>query len=99
MGDSKKGEQKGLMRSLLLGLLLVAAVHALKDSHSDVVANIQLAQIDDNTSANDTMEVAFDPLEPAQIVSGNVEVTSRIFQSCIGGDYSARWSDRQSAKS
>lgn len=90
---------------MLAGLVLVVAVtHALKDDivhhRAEAVSNIQLAQVeDDGAAGNDTVEVAFDPLEPAQIISGNMEVTSRVYQSCIGGDYSARWSERQSAKS
>eukprot|EP00299_Pterocystis_sp_00344_P007364 c2356_g1_i1.p1 GENE.c2356_g1_i1~~c2356_g1_i1.p1 ORF type:complete len:208 (+),score=34.97 c2356_g1_i1:38-661(+) len=49
--------------------------------------------------ANQTIQVAFDPLEPTQIVSQNLEVTSRIYRSCLGGDQNARWNDRSSSKS
>jgi len=67
------------------------------DEHLAAV-NLQQDTVTPPTS-NDTIQVAFDPLEPVQIVSNNMEVYSRIYQSCVGGDQNARWTDRSNAKS
>merc|ERR1711988_1012119 len=49
---------------------------------------------------NDTVAVAFDPLSPAEIVSLNMEVSGRIYQSCNSmSDTSARWTERMNARS
>jgi len=47
---------------------------------------------------NSTITFAFDPLQPAEIISQNLEVTARIYQSCVGGDQNGRWVDQSSSK-
>jgi len=70
-------------------------------TYVETFSHIQMSQSGSNSSAsqNDTVQVAFDPLEPAQIISKNLEVTGSIYQSCRGGDQSARWMQKTSPKS
>jgi len=49
--------------------------------------------------SQDPVVVAVDPLGPAQVISRNLEVTGRLFQSCTGGDLNARWIEKSSAHS
>jgi len=66
------------------------------DQRLDLINNMHLSASTAGASSqaeNDTVTVAFDPLQPAEIVSLNLEVSGRIYQSCNSmADSSARWS-------
>jgi hypothetical protein len=89
------------MRVVVAVLLVCVSAVALKVPVADrieAVADVQLETVADNVS-NATIQVAYDPLEPVEIISQNLEVTGRIYQSCIAGDYNARWNEKTSSKS
>merc|ERR1712226_1062247 len=109
MGDG--GVRGGLnMRFFLLAASLVVAVITLKtqpiaDQRLDLINAMQASagatvQTRSRQEGNDTVAVAFDPLSPAEIVSLNMEVSGRIYQSCNSmSDTSARWTERMNARS
>jgi len=68
--------------------------------HTGAEAHVQMRSKMHEEAGNDTVAVAFDPLSPAQIVSLNMEVSGRIYQSCNSmSDSSARWTERMNARS
>jgi len=101
MGDSQKAhEQRMASCGWLCIAVLVTAVVSLKmepttDQRLDLINNMHLSASTGASAyqeANDTVTVAFDPLQPAEIVSLNMEVSGRIYQSCnTMSDSSARW--------
>merc|ERR1711988_825189 len=106
------GVRGGLnMRLFLLATSLVVAVSSLKmqpiaDQRLDLINAMQASSgaavhiKSKQEDGNDTVAVAFDPLSPAEIVSLNMEVSGRIYQSCNSmSDSSARWTERMNARS
>merc|ERR1719265_662877 len=81
-------------------LLLVGVAQAANLDHvNPTQGNIEIALVQTSQDGNSTFTAEYNPLQPAEIISRNLEVTNRVFQSCVGGDYNARWMDRSSAKS
>eukprot|EP00300_Choanocystis_sp_HF-7_P036143 c5136_g1_i1.p1 GENE.c5136_g1_i1~~c5136_g1_i1.p1 ORF type:complete len:224 (+),score=28.71 c5136_g1_i1:47-718(+) len=84
--------------------LVLGVVSALKagpelSPHEHTLLVQQDVPSTDATKADETVQVAFDPLMPAHIIGSNLEITGKIYQSCTDGDFAARWIDRSSPKS
>jgi len=102
-----------MVRSLLI-LLCVCAASSLKidgDTFVDETfidadapsldvehANMQVS-VGVSQSGNATFGGAYDPLEPSEVITKVLEVQGRVYQSCTGGDYNARWYERSSKSS